>query len=132
MDSCTLFEENKRENGWEWEGKDDRTGHDMFPDHLSQQTVAADENRQLPIISDQSPRVTICRDVASESVSAAVPETIAPEHEKHYTRNQQGVYRRIDVYRPQGLYHQLVSIPSNIPVIVMLPDNSLVSCASFG
>jgi hypothetical protein len=27
----------------------------------------------------------------TESASAAVSETIWPEHEKHYTRNQQGI-----------------------------------------
>jgi hypothetical protein len=31
MDSCTLPEENKRDNSWGWEGKDDETRHDMFP-----------------------------------------------------------------------------------------------------
>src|SRR6267154_929298 len=73
----------------------EKTTEDMicFRDHLSQQAVAADENRQLPIIQYLIiyPRVAVSR-CRSESVSAAVPETITPD-EKLFTHNQQ----RIDV-----------------------------------
>jgi hypothetical protein len=85
-----------------------------FRDHLSQQTVAADENRQLPIISDHLSNRLVSQ--LSRCRFRVGKRSRAGPGDNHHTISK-------------GILVPLVSTPSNIAVLMLPPDNSLVGHA---